>query len=143
MKEFIENLIWTILGLTGLVMLFAMLWAIMQDSEKGRRIIRKTKDIFTGKIKFKEIIDSFLKGLKEFLEGISAIVSPILILPLIFYVGPALVILVVNFFKAVVFGDATTSDFGKYFYQLSFERVNIFYQNIYSWVQALIYRVSH
>jgi hypothetical protein len=61
------------------------------------------------------------------------------------YGAPAIIILIVNFFKLVVFGDwkmSEFSEFNEYYGSLSWGRVNLFYKHLFDWFSTLVNRLQ-
>jgi hypothetical protein len=65
------------------------------------------------------------------------IIYPALLIFLLFYLIPAGIVAIQNFFKLVVFGGWRISEFGKKIELFSLRPVNIFYQELWSWFKCL------
>jgi len=70
-------------------------------------------------------------------EKLREMLSSIVGIAVLFYIGPAIIILVVNFFHHVVIGGASISDFKECWQALSIERVHNYYRNLWLWLKGI------
>lgn len=82
---------------------------------------------------------SIVKGVIRFLRDVIGSVFGVCFM---FYLGPILVILTVNFLQLVVFGDTPMSEFQESWDSHSVERLTIFYKNIFEWFGGFVERLK-